>query len=511
MREPRNRATPVLFGIAAFILLFWWRAKCLLFEGFAYTSDLFSFIQMSRSWLEGKPLLYENAFGLNSRYHSFYTVLLLGPLTHFLGAYGLFLATLLLMAAASFAALRSAMPSRSGSWSAGLLMLGLLLGPVSFWIWDDFAYGWHAEILFLPLGVLYAVALMRKRGVRERLLLLLLICLTREEGPVLAFAIHFVVGALQTLSVAPAENGVRRICRDYLWTAWPYLLIFCGLVAWIAVQGGGGASRLAVAFESSRSGSFDWRPLRSWALLLSPFPLVTWLAYRKDWRVALRALACLVMSLLPVLAVTWLASHAYRGPADIHGILWPPRFVLPWTVATAASLATLPSLEQGLGFPGRAVLIALAVAVQPLALAVTRRYSVADRLWPSSSAQSRVPWLGVDEKRLLRCLSDRLPPRSSVAVSWDLFAAFHRHDIVWPDRIANAWSMPSIVICERHQRDDASRTCVSLRRHAFSQGFTWTRLGRLLVGYGPTETPIVSPCILEYRPAGAADHAAGDR
>src|SRR5882724_3976655 len=78
-------------AILAFaVLCGWLTVKCVLFVRLAYTSDMFSLLQMSLSWLDGRPLLWENCFGNHARLHDYYSVLAFAPLTFTFGAYGLF-------------------------------------------------------------------------------------------------------------------------------------------------------------------------------------------------------------------------------------------------------------------------------------------------------------------------------------------------------------------------------------------------------------------------------------
>ncbi len=57
-----------------------------------YETDLFSVLQLSRDFLWGKPLLYENAYGDNTAYHNSYLMPLYAPFTVAFGGKGLFVA-----------------------------------------------------------------------------------------------------------------------------------------------------------------------------------------------------------------------------------------------------------------------------------------------------------------------------------------------------------------------------------------------------------------------------------
>ena len=132
----------------------------------------------------GRPLLFENQYGVLTETHNYYAILALGPLTKLFGAYGLFAGFLLLL----FLAARSSLlflDRGSSGWTQTRIVFGsLLLGPVGFWFWDHPIYGFHLELLLLPLGILYALSLID--GSRRRWLWLAPICLTHEQGPLFA-------------------------------------------------------------------------------------------------------------------------------------------------------------------------------------------------------------------------------------------------------------------------------------------------------------------------------------
>ena len=113
---------------------------------------------MSRGWLRGHALLHENGYGNHGQVHNYYTILVFGPLSQLWGAYGLFLGHMLLLLGAAVALIRAA-PVGSPAAAADIgSVFAMLLGPVSFWLLDDFTYGWHVELLYLPLGILFAIA-----------------------------------------------------------------------------------------------------------------------------------------------------------------------------------------------------------------------------------------------------------------------------------------------------------------------------------------------------------------
>src|SRR5260370_24293061 len=75
---------------------YWLLVKSMLFLRLEYTTDLFSNLQLTRSFFEGRPLLWENGYGNHKAFHNLYVAPLFYPFTRFLGAYGLFVAQALL-------------------------------------------------------------------------------------------------------------------------------------------------------------------------------------------------------------------------------------------------------------------------------------------------------------------------------------------------------------------------------------------------------------------------------
>src|SRR5581483_7046103 len=66
-------ARPIAIAAAVAGVVFLYLAKVGLFKGLQYTFDLFGFVQMSRGWLRGHPLLFENGWGNHAQIHNYYT------------------------------------------------------------------------------------------------------------------------------------------------------------------------------------------------------------------------------------------------------------------------------------------------------------------------------------------------------------------------------------------------------------------------------------------------------
>src|SRR5262249_28686285 len=175
--------------VALAIIAYWLLVKSVFFHRLEYTSDLFTNLELTRTFFEGRPLLWENQYGNHKAFHNLYIAVLFYPLTRFLGAYGLFVAQALLSAWAVLKILGRAKDApqwkRSLYWAA---LAALALGPVAFWLSDDPVYGFHYELLFVPLSVLFGLSLSKRS--RAAWIFAGLLVLTREEGPIVAWCIH---------------------------------------------------------------------------------------------------------------------------------------------------------------------------------------------------------------------------------------------------------------------------------------------------------------------------------
>jgi hypothetical protein len=485
--EGRRFARYVPHALCAAVLAIWFAAKAALFEGLEYTSDLFSNLEMSRSVYQGRPLLWENGFGDHKALHNYYGDPLLYPLTGPFGAYGLFLASALLALLSAFAVF--ALARVAPQWKRGMylaLAAALLFGPVAFWLWDDPIYGWHAEMLYLPLSILLASAL--ARGSRFALWLAVPIVLVREEGAIVAWAVYALHEWMQ-----PAATVRRRLFRIARWTALWLAVFSAGMALQIAMQpAGSGPSRalatlpavkIMLSNPELRRGFFHAVAGAAWLSLCAAIPLLA-----LSWR-ALLAAAVALVPFVPPLVVASSSQLSALGVRD-YGFSWGPRFVILWSVIACASLFAVASAERppAIAPAARAALVtALAVAsiaAQALALRRVRPYDASGRLaafLPSRRASLTAGVLAPGEDALLRCLGREIPSSTPVSSGGSLFARFHRQDIVWPDRPGSAWAPPRLVACDVLLRMPYDYGCVALGRRLGAAGFQHWQAGGISV------------------------------
>ena len=89
-----RRSTLAISGFLLLFCLFKWARLYTLNYSF---NDMYAFLQMSVSWLDNRPFMYDNIWGYHHKIHNYYTVLLWSPFIRLGGAYGLFVAQVLLL------------------------------------------------------------------------------------------------------------------------------------------------------------------------------------------------------------------------------------------------------------------------------------------------------------------------------------------------------------------------------------------------------------------------------
>jgi hypothetical protein len=489
--KPPPSAPGATTALVAALLAGWLAVKVRLFLGLEYTSDLFAWIQLPRNWLQGRPFFYASG-PPSAVVHGYYLSPLLGPLTNAWGAYGLFAVHAALLLAAFRAADRLIAPDFGRRVA---FALAYLFGPIAFWIWDDPTYGWHIELLYLPLAVLFVAALCR--GSRARWAWAAALVLLREDGAVLACSLELV----RTWGRQDAPPWSRRGLGATLRIALVWLAVFAAGFAWLRFtqpELEGRFGRAVHFMAASLPGARSALALSAvWALLL----FLSGLVLATPRRAALALLGA-----VPLLVVAVVASGYYGSAQGIalHGPTWPPRFVMLWSVLGAALL--VPAGETEKGPPGlarsrRGVAIAIAASLiaQLALLSAVRGYSPLQRFATAlpGSGDLLSARLSAAERSFLGCLRERLPRDTTVAAHGSLFAYFHRHDLVHPQFVAHAWRPPAVVVCETEDRLPWEDDCRSVRKTMLEAGFERAGVEGIKVAAAPDRAGIVRGCAAE--------------
>jgi hypothetical protein len=401
---------------------------------------MFSHLQISQSWLRGKPLLYENRYGDHSKIHNYYFTLLLGVFTVPLGAYGLVIAQSVLLFVSLLMVWKSVAVSGNSarSWIllAGLCIL--LFGAEGIYIQDNPLYGWHAEMSYIPLAMLFASGLL----LRNRFLWVLsavLLTLVKEDGAVLGCCI-----SLAYLFSREADFKRRRF-----WIETGAIVLL-----WIAVFGAGllllawkndfGQTRIGYALarlttsDAQSEIQFFKTQLTNLACLL--LPVLLWLLVSAGWR----PVVITVLLLIPLIVVECIASLAYF-PDIAFGVTWVPRLALFWAFLLCAvifyanALRYRPSLLHWLS------LLLLLIAGY-FCLRYVQGY---DAVQITKDTFKGKDFSDISDKAAVaEKWAKKMPENWQVAPPWQLFDCFPYQTISWKDHIKpdKLWDYPDIVI-----------------------------------------------------------------
>jgi hypothetical protein len=218
---------------------------------------------------------------------------------------------------------------------------------------------------------------------------------------------------------------------------------------------------------------------------------------RRRWAAVLAATA-------PLAAVTILASAIYASSPPnllVHGLGWPPRFVLFWSVACAGLLvAAYGEGRRGAGVSRSAAgfwaAVTVSFAVQGVALQRLRGEDVVFRTSAMLHGSDRLvaARLSVAERSFLACLRNSVPESAGVVASGGLFAYFDRHDLVWPDNTSNALRGFRLVVCETKGRLPFDYGCAGVLSAALTSGFRRVDVAGISVAHDSGLTASVARC-----------------
>jgi hypothetical protein len=517
--------------LAMAMIAYWLLVKCVLFRRLEYSDDLFTNLELTRTVFEGRPLLWENAYGNHKAFHNYYLAPLLYPLTRFLGAYGLFVTQALFSGWSVWKILDRARDlahwKRTLYWAT---VAAIGLGPVAFWIFDDPVFGFHYELLFVPLSVLFALSL--SKGSKAAWVFAGLIVLTREEGPVLAWCIH-VLHEVLNAEAGTDFSGRTGLFRRLLCITLGWLVVFMVGMGLLLVMGGASHGRLGAALPGLRAVIQDpvtrgyfIASLADAALLLAAGSIV----YLTG--IPTRGLIASTLVSLVLIVPTTIAASVYKTSAREHGIAWPPRFALFWGVALAGCLfaierARAPSLAAlRRGRAAVAIVVAGSIVAQIAVLGVRKRYDFISRITlneffaPTSLVALVVPEttlraflsrprfvsaaLTDAEDAFLTCLGRDLPHLTPVAATGGLFGRFHQQDLVWADRVEIAWKPPELVICDASGRIRFDDGCLKLAQSLPDASFEALHFGNISVRYARGPKAVVEACATSAAPAAGA-------
>ena len=442
---------PVAVSGVLLLLFFWFKAAR--FQALYYTyNDMYIFLQNSCSWMDGRPLLYENVWGYDDRIHNNYAMLLWGPLIYVTGAYGAF-AVQTILSLLSYGLLLRRISQRLPVWAVWLVGAVLLLGPVWFWFSDHPGIGWHPELTYFPLSLLFLLALLSYRT-GWLLLTGTLLVLVKEDGALLAGALHLAFLSVQYLLANPNRTIFGILTKPRFWLVlggWAALFVAGMLFLSYKNDAAEPEPRLqqalAVMGAGLRDGAFIKKHLillfQTFLLLLPSIGLLLYGLHRVGWRQAGSVLLVYGVAQLALLFSNWVQGATYYGTNlmfDLVSLTWPPRFVLVYAFSVFYTLTVW--LLFGLGEERPvvrwqpvllgALLFVIQFPVVQYARPDFRLLAIARNLVRHRFDPQKEPLLPASDVAVIGRLAKTIPARSNVFVFDYLIPVFHKHYAIWP-------------------------------------------------------------------------------
>lgn len=332
----KKTITIISLGFPFLLLLGWFYAKVFQFQ---YLNEAFpdgiAALQLSRGWLEGRPLLFDTYTGFHALQHNYYFILLVGFVTKFTGVYGLFIVYLGLLALFlwkwGYWVYHHYRHRWQNEWTA---IAFFSIGPVAFHIFWDYL-GWHPEQYFIPLMCLLAFSLARGRWV-EAIVWAFLTFLVKETSPVLMCAFFIFATVAMSLLKNPYLPWQKYYFnRRNIVIITGFLGLFFLSMWWLSYLNGPKPSRLSLIFTPIRQeGSLtQWLfytlilgLLSICSLLYAMIPFIAWLRTTpQPWVIfgALIGSGCL-------LCFVFYIEGLYYFPLLNSGLRYPPRIGGLW-------------------------------------------------------------------------------------------------------------------------------------------------------------------------------------
>ena len=485
-------------------LLYGLALKCFFFYHLDYSSDLFNFLHLSRTWIEKGALLFDSAYGPVGLQHNFYLMLFFYPLTLALGAYGLFVGLYFFFAAAVFFYLHQAV--RFLPRSEIIIFLALLLGPVGFWLFDHPTWGWHLELMYLPLSLFVSVFLIRGKA-RGALLTALVFLLIKEDGALLALCLFLAWEFLRDPQVSPLSFDYARrkkVLRIMLFWG----VLFVAGLALLVIQnrflqepevnsetlsrvGLNSFKRADLRISKSVSHLFEQLKsadglLRNFSMIFFSYALIFSASLCAGWSRAKKIFPVFLVFSFPLLLVNLISSAAY--PEPLWGLTWPPRFVEFW----ALFLAVFIYIQRQEFKRISPLWIILSLFMQITILKIDRNYNFLERVFAPQKTTVSLNY-PPEVLREIRCLSDSLPSRKSVILAAPLYGIFHFHDILVRGQTQGVFSEPVLSICHVDMKDPVNLGC----QESAAREKTWEHVFRapFEISYSPEIKDQVNACL----------------
>src|SRR5437762_11659896 len=191
LAAPWDRWDSVALTLAVFTMLWMFTLKFKTFYDLGYSGDLFVSVQAARSWLEGRGFLQDNCFGNVLAIHGYFFLLPLGLIAKPFGAPGLLFVLAASVGAAYFCATRILRLLGVNGRVALIAAAAMLVSPFSVAFYQEWAFGFHVEVLAPTLCLVLFYFLLQRRMVASIVTALAVISL-KEDAPIAAAMVAIV-------------------------------------------------------------------------------------------------------------------------------------------------------------------------------------------------------------------------------------------------------------------------------------------------------------------------------
>ncbi len=444
-------STILLFVLAGLLLAFYFVVNCLHFQRSDYTSDIFSLYQLSHDWLLGKPLFYENSFGFHSKLHNYFITLFIAPFTYIFGVYGIFVVLFSLALGALYAVLKM-MDAMGTSIHAKWLFAILYISPLTYFIFHDENYGFHIELLLIPLGLLFISAFLQHK--KWYLVWALLILLVKEDAVVFLcclwitkYSSDWIKKDLTAKAFLIQSIAAGAIC----------LLVFSAGLLWLKYMNHWSATRSGDVYSTLKEQPFN-EILASFTYLLQTriqltcFVLVIVYFYA-GWRFTVGA----ILLSTPILILNFLSGIFYMVDGAIFikntfSLLWAPRLGSYWAYWLGVLVIALTHKPSWYFYPYFIRTLACLVfgfLVFRLQYFFLKSCEVTRLDITKNMTEAFEPNIEFEyntEFKDAASIAQQLPNHYPVAPMYRVFGAFYQQDIVWLNSWWNAYYPPRMIL-----------------------------------------------------------------
>lgn len=499
---------PVAASSLVLLLFFWF--KIIRFQGLYYTfNDMYIFLQASYSWIDGRPLLYENIGGYDDRIHNNYGMLLWGPLIYVSGAYGAFAVQTGLSLLSHGLALRY-MSRRMASGVLWLCWAVLLVGPVWFWMNDHPGIGWHPELTYLPLALLFVWALLMCHTGWSWVTAGLIV-LVKEDGALLAGIIHLSFISIQYLTADRQRSIFGILTKARFWiTVAGWAVVFVAGMAFLSYKNHAvePEPRLQQALSAIQAGLHDSQFIRkhlkllfqTFLLLLPSVGVLLYGVYRVGWRQAGSILVVYTMAQLALLLSNLVQGATYYGTNalfDLVSLTWPPRFVLVYAFSVTYCVLVWSLFDAG-DQPAtrrKPVLIGLSLLAVQLPIVQYARpdfqlVPIVQNLVGHRYDPFKEPMLPVSDVAVVKQLAHTIPAHSNVFIFDFFIPFFHKHYNIWPTE--KQWKNADLAIIPNNDFQKLGEHLPRVMKHPYRA----VRLSTYTIFVTPAYEPYVKTALL---------------